>query len=240
MEAPLPAKEEPVIAPAENSPDTPRNTIVAAPLEDEAVVRAFAIVPEEMLEALILVPPEISPITAAVTVLAEKLPPESRETIVDAPLELDAVVRALAMVPELMLEALIAVIAVPSPLKDAAETTLAPKLPLASRKTMVLALFDELAVVRALDMVPLVMFEALMFVAAAALPEMLVNEPVVAVTLVELTSTAVITLAEKEPLASRATIVEAPLAEDAVVLAFASVPVVIAEALIGTVEAAVN
>ena len=75
---PLPVNKEPVIDPAANSPDAPRNTIVEAPLEDEAVVRAFAIVPEEMLEALIADPPDRSPITAAVTVLAEKLPPESR------------------------------------------------------------------------------------------------------------------------------------------------------------------
>jgi hypothetical protein len=35
---PLPEKEEAVIWPAANSPDAPRNTIVAAPLEELAVV----------------------------------------------------------------------------------------------------------------------------------------------------------------------------------------------------------
>jgi hypothetical protein len=47
--------EEPlaVITLAEKSPLASRKTIVEAPLEDEAVVRALAIVPLEMLEALI-------------------------------------------------------------------------------------------------------------------------------------------------------------------------------------------
>jgi hypothetical protein len=75
---PFPEKDVPVIAPAANSPEAPRRTIVEAPLLEEAVVLAFAIVPEAMLEALIFEPPDRSPITAAVTVLALKLPPESR------------------------------------------------------------------------------------------------------------------------------------------------------------------
>jgi hypothetical protein len=75
---PLPEKDVPVIAPAANSPEAPRRTIVEAPLAVAAVVLAFAIVPEAMLEALIFEPPDRSPITAAVTVLAAKLPPESR------------------------------------------------------------------------------------------------------------------------------------------------------------------
>jgi hypothetical protein len=116
---PLPEKDVPVIAPAANAPPASRRTIVLAPLLAEAVVLAFAIVPEAMLEALIFEPPEISPITAAVTVLAEKLPPESRETIVDAPLAEAAVVRALAIVPDEMLEALIEVMVAPAPIKFA-------------------------------------------------------------------------------------------------------------------------
>jgi hypothetical protein len=78
MEEPLPEKDAPVIAPAANSPEAPRRTIVEEPLLEEAVVLAFAIVPEETFEALIFEPPDRSPITAAVTVLAAKLPPESR------------------------------------------------------------------------------------------------------------------------------------------------------------------
>jgi hypothetical protein len=78
MAEPLPEKDEPVIAPAANSPEAPRRTIVAAPLLEEAVVLAFAIVPEAMLDALIFEPPDRSPITAAVIVAAVKLPPASR------------------------------------------------------------------------------------------------------------------------------------------------------------------
>jgi hypothetical protein len=115
-----------------------------------------------------------------------------------------------------MLEALIALIAEPSPLK-APEIIFAPKLPFVSRRTIVLALFAVLPVVLALSKVPLDMFEALMLVTVAALPEMLVNEPVVAVTLVELTSVAVIVLAVNEPVESRKTMVLAPLDELAVV-----------------------
>jgi hypothetical protein len=51
--------------------------------------------------------PEILPVTLAVIVLAEKLPLASRATIVEAPLEAEAVVRALAKVPLEMLEAFV-------------------------------------------------------------------------------------------------------------------------------------
>ena len=231
---PLPEKDVPVIAPAANAPPASRRTIVLAPLLEEAVVLAFAIVPEAMLEALIFEPPDRSPITAAVTVLAEKLPPESRETIVETPLAEAAVVLALAMVPEEMLEALIEVMVVPAPIKFAAVTFPAENAPLASRVTMVEAPFASEAVVRALAIVPLVMFEALIAVKATALPVMLVKLPLVALTVV-----AVTTLAVKEPLASLDTIVLAPLAEAAVVLALSKVPNVILEALIDTLEALV-
>jgi hypothetical protein len=125
-------------------------------------------------------------------------------------------VRALSIVPLEILEALIADKVAPLPL-NVAVTIFAPKLPSASRRTIVLALLAVLPVVLALSKVPLDMFEALMLVTVAALPEMLVNEPVVAVTLVELTSVAVITLAVNEPVESRKTIVLAPLDELAVV-----------------------
>jgi len=64
------------------------------------------------------------------------------------------------------------------------------------------------------------MFEALMAVIDAPLPEKLL---------------AFTTLAEKDPLVSRSTIVEAPLAEEAVVLALSTVPVVKLEALIAVI-----
>jgi hypothetical protein len=75
---PLPEKDVPVIAPAAIAPPASRRTIVLAPLAELAVVLALLIVPEAMLEALIFEPPDKSPITAAVTVLALKFPPESR------------------------------------------------------------------------------------------------------------------------------------------------------------------
>ena len=99
-----------------------------------------------MFEAFIAVMPAPLPDMFAVIVLAEKLPPESRVTIVDAPLEAEAVVRALATVPEDKLEAFIALIAEPSPLNEA-EIMFAPKLPLESRKTKVDALLAVLPVV---------------------------------------------------------------------------------------------
>jgi hypothetical protein len=70
---------------------------------------------------------------------------------------------------------------------------------------------------RAEATVPDVTFEALIAVNATPFPEMLV---------------VVIALAVNEPLASRATMVDAPFAEAAVVLAFAIVPALILEALI--------
>jgi hypothetical protein len=242
---PLPDIEVAVIAPAANAPPASRRTIVLEPLEELAVVKAFPMVPEVMLEALIFVSPEPEPDTFAVIVLAAKLPPESRETIEEAPLAEAAVVLALAMVPDEMLLALIALMPEPSPLNKEAVITLEPKLPEASRRTMVLALLDVLPVVRALDMVPLVMFEALMSVRPAALAVMLVKLPVVALTVVALTVVAltvvaVITLALNEPLASRKTMVDAPLAELAVVLAFGNVPRVILEALIAALAALVS
>jgi hypothetical protein len=105
-----------VIVPAANSPEDPRKTIVEAPLAEAAVVLAFAIVPVVIAEALIAVREEPLPdIDVAVISPALKLPDESLRTIVAAPLAEAAVVRALAMVPDEMLEALIALIPEPSP-----------------------------------------------------------------------------------------------------------------------------
>jgi hypothetical protein len=101
---------------------------------------------------------------------------------------------------------------------------------------------EEAALVLALLIVPEEILEALMFVTPAPLPEILVNTTFVAEALVELTSVAVIlvaviTLPAKEPFASRSTIVLAPLAEAAVVLALSIVPLEMLEALISVSEA---
>jgi hypothetical protein len=90
----------------------------------------------------------------------------------------------------------------------------------------------ELALVRALSSVPLAMLDALMLVIATPFPETTSKDPVVAETFV-----AVTTLPAKEPFASRNTIVEAPLAESAVVNALPIVPLEILEALMLVSEA---
>jgi hypothetical protein len=77
---PLPEKDVPVIAPAANSPDDPRRTIVEAPLAVAAVVLAFAIVPVVTLDPLIALKATPLPdIETAVISPAPKLPDESRE-----------------------------------------------------------------------------------------------------------------------------------------------------------------
>jgi hypothetical protein len=126
-----------------------------------------------------------------------------------------------------MLEALIPVIAEPSPdtlvkapvvaetfveltsvaLIPVAVTTLPAKEPLESLATIVEAPLAEAAVVAELGILVKLAPEPLNKVAVTALPE-------------------------KEPFASRATIVDAPLAAAAVVNAFEMVPLVILEALI--------
>jgi hypothetical protein len=221
--APLPVNEAPVIAPAENSPDVPRSTIVEAPLAVAAVVRALAIVPLAMLDALILV--RLAPlpeIVVAVTTFAAKDPLASRDTMVDAPLASDAVVLAFAIVPEAMFEALIAVSATPFPDTEVnvpvvPVITFPAKEPLASRTTRVEAPLAEVAVVLALSKVPVVIAVALIAVRAEPLPEK--DVPVIAP-------------AANSPEAPRRTIVEAPLLEEAVVRAFAIVPEEMLEALI--------
>lgn len=164
---PLPEIEVDVIAPALNSPDVPRRTIVEAPLAVAAVVLALAIVPVLIFDALIALIAD----PLAVIMLAVKLPLASRATMVDAPLASEAVVLALAIVPEAILDALIAVKATPFPEIEVVVMAFAVKLPEASRATIVLAPLAEVAVVLAFEIVPLVMFEALMSVRAAPFPE---------------------------------------------------------------------
>jgi hypothetical protein len=114
----------------------------------------------------------------------------------------------LAIVPLEMLEALIEVMVAPAPIKFAAVTLPAAKAPLASRTTIVEALFASEAVVLALAIVPLVMFEALIAVSATPLPEILVKLPVVPLKVVALDVVAVMVFAVNEPVASRATMVD--------------------------------
>jgi hypothetical protein len=180
-------------------------------------------VPDEMFEALMAVSAtplpdtEVNVPVVPVMTFPANDPFASRTTIVLAPLALAAVVLALATVPVVTFDPLIALIAEPL-----AVIMFAVNDPLASLETIVEAPFASEAVVLALAMVPDEMLEALIAVRATPLPETEVKVPVVPV----------ITFPAKEPLASRTTIVEAPLAEAAVVLALSKVPVVIAEALI--------
>jgi hypothetical protein len=112
----------PVITLPAKEPLESRNTIVDAPLAVAAVVRALAIVPLEMLLALMSVKPAPLPLCAPETVtkvptFAAKDPLESLATMIEAPLALLAVVLAFAMVPALILDALIAVRVNPDPMK---------------------------------------------------------------------------------------------------------------------------
>jgi hypothetical protein len=143
---PLPEIETDVIAPALNSPDAPRNTIVLAPLAVAAVVRAFATVPVVTFEPFIALIAE----PFAVMIFAVKFPDASRATMVLAPLASEAVVLALAMVPLEIFDALIAVKPPPAPLTVVNVPTFAVNDPLASLATIVEAPFDALAVVEEL------------------------------------------------------------------------------------------
>jgi hypothetical protein len=155
-----------------------------------------------------------------VPTFAAKDPFESLATMVEAPLALAAVVRALAIVPLAILDALIAVSAIPLPEIEVVVTAFAVKFPDASLATIVDAPLADAAVVLAFEIVPLDMLLALMSVKPAPLP-LCAPETV----------TKVPTLAEKDPLLSLATMVEAPFAEAAVVLALAIVPAEMLEAL---------
>jgi hypothetical protein len=227
---------------AVNEPLESLATIVDAPLDEAAVVRALSIVPEDTFEALMPLiaaplPEKDSPVIAP----AANSPLAPRRTIVAPTLLELAVVLAFAIVPEAMFEALMSVSATPLPETvvnepDAPVITFPAKEPSTSRRTIVEAPLAEAAEVLALSIVPEEMLEALIAVRTAPLPDKFVKEPVVAVTLVELTSVAVITFAVNDPFASLATIVEAPLAEAAVVNALLIVPLVILDALISVID----
>jgi hypothetical protein len=117
----------PVITLPAKEPLESRKTMVEAPLEADPVVRALAMVPLEMLLALMSVKPAPLPLCAPVTVtnvptLPAKEPLESLATMVEAPFAEAAVVLALAIVPALILDALIAVMVNPDPIKFVAVT----------------------------------------------------------------------------------------------------------------------
>lgn len=123
--------------------------------------------------------------------------------------------RATATVPVEMLEPFNEVSEAPDPEKLFAVIVLPAKLPEASRDTIVLAPFTSVAVVLALATVPVEILDPLSEVKDAPEP---------------LNPLAVIMSAEKSPLASRRTMVFAPLELEAVVLSFDKVPVEIADA----------
>ena len=142
----------------------------------------------------------------------------------------------------------------PAPVMVVKVPTLAVKLPLISLATIVEAPLDELAVVYALPIVPVLITLAFMAVtdkltaaepsnetlAAVAPPEIWKLRAVVKVAAepeIFPVTLAVIVFAEKLPLASRATIVDAPFVLEAVVLALANVPELIFEALVVSVVA---
>ena len=133
-------------------PEPSRATIVLAPLAEAAVVLALSKVPVVIAVAFRAVKAE----PFAVMTFAVKLPLPSLATIVLAPFELDADVRALSKVPELMLEALIAVMLPPAPVTVVNVPTLAVKLPLVSRATIVDAPLEAVAVVAEFDTLPAV------------------------------------------------------------------------------------
>jgi hypothetical protein len=179
----------PVTTLAVNDPFASLATIVEAPLAEAAVVLALAIVPLDMLEALIAVRatplPETEvkvPVVPVITFPAKE-PLASRTTIVEAPLAEAAVVLALSKVPVVIAEALIAVRAEPLPEKDVPVIAPAANSPEAPRRTIVLAPLLEEAVVLAFAIVPDAMLDALIAVKATPLPETEVNVPVLAVKL---------------------------------------------------------
>jgi hypothetical protein len=162
--APVTVVNVPVLA--AKLPLASRDTIVFAPLDVVAVVRALSIVPVVIAEAFKLVKfapdPDTAPLkVVAVMVAAVKLPEASRATIVLAPLDELAVVRALATVPVDIAVPFKAVIKDPSPVNVVAVILAAAKLPEASRATIVEAPFVAAAVVLALANVPDVIFDAL-------------------------------------------------------------------------------
>jgi len=100
--------------------------------------------------------PDALPVKLAVIVLAEKLPPASLATMVEAPFEDEAVVWAFGSVPVVMVDALIPVIPEPAPVIVVNVPTLAAKLPLVSRATILEAPLEAVAVVAEFDTLPAV------------------------------------------------------------------------------------
>jgi hypothetical protein len=186
---PLPDTEVNVPALAVKLPEASLATMVEAPLAEAAVVRAFAIVPDEMFDALIAVratplpDTEVKVPVVPVITLPAKDPSASRTTRVEAPLAEVALVLALSKVPVVIAEALIAVIAEPLPVNEVPVIAPAANAPPASRRTIVLAPLEELAVVLALSTVPEVRLDALIALMATPFPETEVNVPTLAVKL---------------------------------------------------------
>jgi uncharacterized membrane protein len=138
-------------------PEASRATIVLAPLEAEAVVLSFGIVPELITLAFIAVTFKLTAALPSNDTLAAVAPPEIWKFLG---------VLSVAAEPE--------VLPVTLPVKLAV-IVLAEKLPEASRATIVEAPFVAEAVVRAFNNVPVVMFDALVVsvVAEAAKPDTL-------------------------------------------------------------------
>jgi hypothetical protein len=129
-------------------------------LAEAAVVLALATVP-----VVIDVPfKAVKAEPLAVITFAVKLPEPSRATIVEAPLDEEAVVLALSIVPADILEAFNAVILPPAPDKVINVPTLAEKLPFVSLATIVEAPFEAVAVVLAFGIVPALITLALIAV----------------------------------------------------------------------------
>jgi len=189
-----------------NDPEASLETMVDAPLEDDAVVLAFATVPDEILEPFSAVKAEPSPENdVPVIAPAAKAPEASLETIVDAPFDDDALVLAFAKVPDVICDASSEVKPEPFPVIVVALITFAAKFPLASLDTIADGVFVDVAVVRPLSKVPDVTCEAFNDVSDEPSPDIEV---------------AVIAPALKAPAASLETMVDAPLADAAVVAEF--------------------
>lgn len=190
----------------------------------------MAIVPDVIASALRPVSDAPDPANElAVIMSAAKSPLASRRTMVFAPLTEDAVVRSLLTVPEEIDDPFRLVSDAPDPLNEDAVIVLPAKFPEASRDTIVLAPLADDAEVRALSSVPEEMFDALILVTFAPDPFR-----------VPIKLAAEILLPVKSPEASRATIVEAPLADEADVLALSKVPLLIFEALMLVILAPEN
>jgi hypothetical protein len=201
-----------------------------------AVVLSLDIVPKVMLEAFSDVRPEPTPVTVLnAPTFALKDPAESLRTRVFGLLAAVPVVLALGTVPDAILEPFKLVM--PAPLPEilvavrfvalalvvensvvatfTALTTFAANDPVASRRTRVDAPLDDEAVVLAFSIVPVAIFDAFRLFR----PEPSPANPLAAIVV------AVTTFAANDPVASRRTRVDAPLADEPVVLALGTVPV---------------